>query len=322
MPGDHRQQQSPSPDGSASSTLCRHTYTHLTYSRHHLKDLALSTIKISENGCYVNSKGETVKLKEDLDYAVEHCVHYEHEFDFHEALKKYDDERAASSAAVGVGGGLHRKSSSGGSSSSRGYHRANTLDSLVEGGDNPNSSDPAVVSSLGNSDRGPDPKSDSLGNSDRGGGSSKQLFGSFTGAKTGLMRGPTRGAVQRRFPRTSFLVVSASWLESASELLGACSGGSCKDGDSIRVGVLNSASATTPGGRFLKGTVSQEDCLCRASLLYSCISQPKFQSDGRFYGKNRSLRYGSSNCVIFSPGEFTSILLILMLVFFWADNDA
>ena len=67
------------------------------------------------------------------------------------------------------------------------------------------------------------------------------------------------------------------------------------------VGVLNSASATTPGGRFLKGTVSQEDCLCRASLLYACISQPKFQSDSRFYGMNRNFRYGCSNCVIFSP---------------------
>ncbi len=97
----------------------------------------------------------------------------------------------------------------------------------------------------------------------------------------------------RAFQRTSFLVVSASWLEAASELQ-ACD-------EHVRVGVLNSASGTTPGGRFLKGTVSQEDCLCRASLLYSCISQPKFQSEGRFYGKNRSFRYGSSNCVIFSP---------------------
>jgi len=110
----------------------------------------------------------------------------------------------------------------------------------------------------------------------------------------------------QRFPRTSFIVVSASWLQAASELSKAC--GANIRGTSTQVprergtvGVLNSASATTPGGRFLKGTVSQEDCLCRASLLYACISQPKFQSDSRFYGKNRSFRYGSSNCVIFSP---------------------
>ena len=131
------------------------------------------------------------------------------------------------------------------------------------------------------------------------------------------------------FRRTDFLVVSASWLEAASELLNAStdtpfpgsttsdqtapsssssSSPNSKNKSYIRVGVLNSASGTTPGGRFLKGTVSQEDCLCRASLLYSCISQPKFQSEGRFYGKNRLRRYGTSNCVIFSPGECCVIL--------------
>jgi uncharacterized protein (TIGR02452 family) len=190
----------------------RHTFTHLTYSRHHLIDIAKETIKISENGQYQNNKGETVDLKQDLDWAVEHCVHYEHEFDFNEALKKYDENSALNKVDEG-----------------------NELQNL---------------------------------------------------SQRSLLRA-------RAFQRTSFLVVSASWLEAASELK-ACD-------DSARVGVLNSASGTTPGGRFLKGTVSQEDCLCRASLLYSCISQPKFQSEGRFYGKNRSFRYGSSNCVIFSP---------------------
>lgn len=199
----------PSPDCSA-----RHTYTHLTYSRHHLIDIAKETIKISENGQYKNNKGETIQLKRDLDWAVEHCVHYEHEFDFDEALKQYDESN----------GSLHEEVTEG-----------NQLQSI---------------------------------------------------SKRSLLK-------TRTFQRTSFLVVSASWLEAASELQ-ACD-------DNVRVGVLNSASGTTPGGRFLKGTVSQEDCLCRASLLYSCISQPKFQSEGRFYGKNRSFRYGSSNCVIFSP---------------------
>lgn len=199
----------PSPDDCSS----RHTYTHLTYSRHHLIDIAKETIKISENGYYQNNKGDTIHLKQDLDWAVEHCVHYGHEFDFNTALKRE------------------------GSSS---------LDEVAEGNQQPqpNLSEISLLSS-------------------------------------------------RTLQRTSFLVVSASWLEAASELQ-ACD-------DNVRVGVLNSASGTTPGGRFLKGTVSQEDCLCRASLLYSCISQPKFQSEGRFYGKNRSFRYGSSNCVIFSP---------------------
>ena len=228
-----------------SSHERRNTYTHLTYSRHHLVHTAIETIKIAETGEYTNRKGQTVHLKEDLDWAVEHCTHYEDEFDFKEALKQLDEEREA----INV-----------------------TLSS-------------------------PD-KFDRL----------KQT------------------TPPHRFARTDFLVVSASWLEAASELLKASekipfpqdhSNNSCCSNinNYIRVGVLNSASGTTPGGRFLKGTVSQEDCLCRASLLYSCISQPKFQSEGRFYGKNRSLKYGSSNCVIFSPGEVFYVSATLIIVY-------
>jgi hypothetical protein len=231
----------PSPEGSV-----RHTFTHLTYSRHHLIHTARETIKIAENGHYVNSKGETIDIKADLDWAVEHSAHYEHEFDFHEALEREDD--------VANLGSLSEE------------EKKNDQDDA-------NASDGGGLGSLN---------------------SSKVLKVSYTGNKRA---GGGGSPSSRRFPRTSFLVVSASWLESASELLRAHGG----DPHGIRVGVLNSASGTTPGGRFLKGTVSQEDCLCRASLLYSCISQPKFQSEGRFYGKNRSLKYGTSNCVIFSP---------------------
>jgi hypothetical protein len=217
--------------GSINSSHDRHTSTHLTYSRHHLVDVAMETIKIAENGYYINNKEQTVPLKEDLDYAVENCVHYDHEFDFHDALKKYDDLIKEEKEAHRRGGG--------------------------------------------------------------GGG----IAATFKSPRRLLSHHNNKHPSQR-FPRTSFLVVSASWIESASQLLRANN-----KSNGFRVGVLNSGSGTTPGGRFLKGTVSQEDCLCRASLLYSCISQPKFMSEGRFYGKNRSLRYGTSNCVIFSPGE-------------------
>ena len=235
-------------DGSPDSCGSRHTYTHLTYSRHHLVDVAMDTIKISENGQYTNARGRTVRIKEDLDHAVDNCVHYDDEFDFHAALQKHDDASCSSSlGSLSIDDGLDEKKSS---------------DSEV------------LATSLRSSGRA--------------------LKLSF------------RGVAQQRFPRTSFLVVSASWLESASELLRAHDG----EGEVTRVGVLNSASGTTPGGRFLKGTVSQEDCLCRASLLYSCISQPKFQTDCRFYGKNRGRKYGTSNCVIFSPGECIAIDLL------------
>mmetsp|Transcript_7181 Transcript_7181/g.14419 ORF Transcript_7181/g.14419 Transcript_7181/m.14419 type:complete len:438 (+) Transcript_7181:169-1482(+) len=224
-----------SPTGSETSASKRHTFTHLTYSRHHLIDIGKETIKIAENGEYTNDKGEVVHIKKDLDWAGDNCIHYSHEFDFDEAMKKFEEE----------------------------------------------------LSKHGNVEKIQEDKE-------------VNNFG-------GIPRAPQSTDGPRRFHRTSFLVVSASWLEAASELLNAeekaiqTDNKSSKEPIHYRVGVLNSASSTTPGGRFLKGTVSQEDCLCRASLLYACISQPKFQSEGRFYGKNRSMRYGSSNCVIFSP---------------------
>lgn len=238
----------------------RHTYTHLTYSRHHLRGIAVSTLGIVEDGAYVNSKGDTVRIKEDLDAAVENSVHYEHEYDFEAALERHD--AAADAERRGSLGSLDEAGEGGGCGKASSERAA---------------PEQALDRSLSGSGRRRPPRTGS--------------------GRHGALAGPDpNGGGSRRFPRTSFLVVSASWLEAASELLGASTGGE-------RVGVLNSASGTCPGGRFLKGTVSQEDCLCRASLLYACISQPRFQSDARFYGKNRSLRHGSSNCVIFSPGE-------------------
>jgi uncharacterized protein (TIGR02452 family) len=68
------------------------------------------------------------------------------------------------------------------------------------------------------------------------------------------------------------------------------------------VGVLNSASARSPGGKFNRGTISQEDCICRASLLYPCLLQ--FENKPHyFYYVNRKPKYqGSpSSCAIFTP---------------------
>ena len=279
----HHQDTMQSPPSPTTPDGCRHTYTCLTYSRHHLIDTAMETIKTAENGQYVNSKGQTVHLKDDLDYAVEHSAHYDDEFDFYEALKRYDNEGSTASGSGSSGRGLsslrsldedEKKSDENTTTKNTHSNSNNSLTSSF------NSGTSSMIASA-------------LQQSLHSSGSALKLNNILA------TKGPGDSPQRQRFPRTSFLVVSASWLESASELLGACVN------SNIKVGVLNSASGTTPGGRFLKGTVSQEDCLCRASLLYSCISQPKFQSEGRFYGKNRSLRYGTSNCVIFSPGELS-----------------
>ena len=253
-------------DISNDSASCRNTYTHLTYSRHHLIDIANDTLKITKNGQYTNSKGVIVDIKQDSDASVENSVHYEHEFDFHYALKEYDNEKECVGPVCPVGKSSRRGSGRRGSGSLRRGSGSN-LDSFDEENDT-NNKDEGESSAA---DTSPSTSSQSM----------NDQFGSLCSSGTlklsfSSLNKLTSGG-RMNFPRTSFLVVSASWLESALELLGASSS------QNIRVGVLNSASGTTPGGRFLKGTVSQEDCLCRASLLYSCISQPKFQSEGRFY---------------------------------------
>ena len=71
-------------------------------------------------------------------------------------------------------------------------------------------------------------------------------------------------------------------------------------GDTVRVGVLNFASGTNPGGGVTKGSSAQEECLCRESTLYSVISDKKFREE--FYGYHRNL--GSalySDRVIYTP---------------------
>ena len=275
----------------------RHTHTRLTYSRHHLVDVAHETIKISENGYYVNQHCKTVIVKQDLDTSVESSVHYEHDFDFVKALAVHDAAAAASAASECYAGANNdapqqylpnKRHFTLKTSSSRNVLAPSTPERRQQSSSSSYSSN-KVGDQFTLNRPSPRPSSSSS-------------------PKNNTPRTP-------QFPKTSFLVVSANWLESALELIDAhrrisssplnsSSSNNIQRGDGhhyYRVGVLNSGSGTTPGGKFLQGTVSQEDCLCRASLLYSCISQPKFQSDNRFYGMNRTLRYGTSNCVIFSP---------------------
>eukprot|EP00568_Trieres_chinensis_P017906 CAMPEP_0183321700 /NCGR_PEP_ID=MMETSP0160_2-20130417/69518_1 /TAXON_ID=2839 ORGANISM="Odontella Sinensis, Strain Grunow 1884" /NCGR_SAMPLE_ID=MMETSP0160_2 /ASSEMBLY_ACC=CAM_ASM_000250 /LENGTH=322 /DNA_ID=CAMNT_0025488685 /DNA_START=41 /DNA_END=1009 /DNA_ORIENTATION=+ len=88
---------------------------------------------------------------------------------------------------------------------------------------------------------------------------------------------------------TKFHVFVCSSLEPALALQGG------------HVGVLNSGSGKRPGGRFRDGTISQEDCICRATLLFKCLEQFADKED-HFYRINNKLPKGiSTSCAIFSP---------------------
>ncbi|MFE9702707.1 TIGR02452 family protein [Streptomyces sp. NPDC005930] len=85
--------------------------------------------------------------------------------------------------------------------------------------------------------------------------------------------------------RTVFEVTGESSLEAARRLGG-------------EVAVLNFASARNPGGGYLNGAQAQEEALCRASALYTCLLRAP-----EFYDHHRTHRDPFyTDRVIHSPG--------------------
>ncbi|MGK5531931.1 TIGR02452 family protein [Streptomyces sp. URMC 129] len=89
--------------------------------------------------------------------------------------------------------------------------------------------------------------------------------------------------------RTAFEVTGETSLAAARRLAGT---------DGGPVAVLNFASARNPGGGYLKGAKAQEEDLCRASALYTCLLRvPEFYAAHRAAGDPFY-----SDRVIHSPG--------------------
>ncbi len=68
-----------------------------------------------------------------------------------------------------------------------------------------------------------------------------------------------------------------------------------------RIGVLDFASESEPGGAVLSGSAAQEESLCRCSTLYPCLNTERLNT--KYYGaENEETDFRGSGTVVYIPG--------------------
>ncbi|MCM1159136.1 MAG: TIGR02452 family protein [Bacteroidales bacterium] len=104
-----------------------------------------------------------------------------------------------------------------------------------------------------------------------------------TRRNTVLYREPLRecSGQERRFEEEAEVVVTPRRTLAAAKELSRRHKGQ-------RIGVLNFASATNPGGGVIRGSNAQEECLCRSTTLYPCLNTETLRQD--YYGFHRERR--------------------------------
>lgn len=99
------------------------------------------------------------------------------------------------------------------------------------------------------------------------------------------------GAIPERYEQPAKVVVSSKrTLEAAGSLRA--------EYEQDRIGILNFASATNPGGGVIRGSDAQEESICRCTTLYPCLTTEGLQEDYYVYHKKRKNPLYTDSCIL------------------------